>query len=91
MFEKGINFPFLKNSDGKKDGMWTLAVGSFLIVVIQATIGGSSFTGSLFGLALDFKVPVTDSATVAALTSSYLTYWGRRNKVGSKAEPAVAE
>lgn len=82
----GINLPLFKNSDGKKDGIWSLTVLIFLLLSVQLLAGGSNFKGSLLGVEIDYRIPSADVTVVSALATTCLTYLGRRNNILARGE-----
>lgn len=84
MFANGIEIPLFNNSHGKKDGVWTLVVGTWFIVALQTLLAGSAVNGMVQGMEVHLSVPEADTGIVTALISLLTAYVARRNGVLAK-------
>lgn len=66
----------LRNSDGRRDGAWTLCVATMLVLYVGMLIGGSELRGDAWTL----RMPEPGGETVAVIISSIGAYVLRRRQ-----------
>jgi len=68
----------LRNSDGRKDGAWTLAVVFSIALAVTMLVGGSEWSEA-GGLVV--RIPPPDGTSIAAQVAAVGAYvWRRRDK-----------
>lgn len=79
----------LKNSSGKRDGMWTLSVLAFLIVVFRLVTG---MVEEVNAFNMVFKIRELDGGVIAALLGpTFFSYIARKNGIGKSQKEETNE